>query len=336
MSTISAFVGQKYAFASGRTSVLRQSLVTQSDVDRMLGSHDLHSMEQILTELKFTNAIDQGITGSERILAALEQWVMQEVQNMVQGDKWFIFNILWVNGDAPLLAWALKRKLGLTNVESKEPMSGLHAFAKEDLLSLAETSVSDTLPKEFTSLATAVSALEEPTSIVLDTIAEKAVAAYRLGVAKKSGSSDIVRFVRTSIDLGNIRTALRLRKDDANALDSLIPGGFIAVRSLIGGKDGVKRGLAASDLSLKLGGDISEILGDPLRFERKAAELLADNIGRMWNVPLTVEPVFAFAAIALSHIALIRAIAIGKRSALSPQDIKLILPPFIPSSRFSS
>lgn len=336
MSTASAFVGQKYAFASGRTGVLRQSLITQSDVDRMLGSHDLRAMEQILTEVKFTNAIDQGVTGSDRILAALEQWVMQEVRNMVPPSVWFVFNILWVNGDAPLLAWALKKKLGLTAEESREPKSGLHAFSESDILALAETGSSDTLPKELVDLTKNVLALEAPSSRVIDTMTEKAVAKYRLAVAKKSGSRDIVRFVRTSIDLGNIRTALRLQKDDVHAADALLDGGFIKAATLTGGREHIARALRSSPLSLQMGGDVKDILGDPLRFERKAADLLANDIGRMWNVPLTVEPVFAFAAIALSHINLIRAIAIGKRSALSPQDIKLILPPFIPSSRFSA
>lgn len=336
MSTASAFIGQKYAFASGRTGVLRQSLVTQSDVDRLLGCHDLRALEAILTELKFTNEIDQGLTGTDHLLRALEEWVIAEVRMMVPEDKLPIFNILWVNGDAPLLAWLLKKSLGLAAAESAEPTSGLHAFDADALRSLVDTGTSDTLPQEFITLVADARTLTDLTADMVDTLVEKAVTSYRLSLAKMSGSKDILRYVRTSIDLSNIRTALRMHAAERTDPAPLLDGGTLRHDALLKGPKGILRGLASSDLSLRIGNNPADLLSDPLHFERKAADILADDIGRMWNVPLTVEPVFAFAAIALSHMNLIRVIAIGKRSALSPQDIKLILPPFIPASRFSS
>jgi vacuolar-type H+-ATPase subunit C/Vma6 len=336
MSTVSAFTGQHFAFASGRTGVLRQSLITQADIDRMLGSHDLPALEKILTELKFTDGIDQGVTGTERILQHLETWVVKEVEMMVPKEKLFIFNLLWVTGDAPLLAWLLKASRGLTAQESKEPSSGLHAFTSDDLKALVATGKSDRLPKEFLTLVTDVQKLQEPTARLIDTLTEKAVATFSLSLAKKSRSTDIVRFVRTSMDLRNIRTALRLQKENLTEDDAFFAGGILDPKELASSTERMRRAINSSDLALHLGKNLSETLGDPLLFERKAAEILANDIGRMWHVPLTVEPVFAFASIALSHIHLLRAIAIGKRSSLSPQDIKLILPPFIPASRFTS
>jgi len=54
----------------------------------------------------------------------------------------------------------------------------------------------------------------------------------------------------------------------------------------------------------------------------------------MWNIPLSIEPVFAFAALAQSQLALLRALIIGKRANLDPQTIKKMLPPFLSASHY--
>ena len=68
--------------------------------------------------------------------------------------------------------------------------------------------------------------------------------------------------------------------------------------------------------------------------ERMLSDIRAEDIGALWNEPLKLEPVFAFAATALTQLALLRALLIGKRAQLSPQEIKRLLPPFLTASHY--
>jgi vacuolar-type H+-ATPase subunit C/Vma6 len=163
------------------------------------------------------------------------------------------------------------------------------------------------------------------------------IADRQLHLAKESGSKDILQYVRHRIDLTNIRTAIRfISVGMADVSTSLIRGGLIPVASLGSTQENVRAAVARSPYYAILGADVFDLAKDAVVFERTAARITADDIGRMWNVPLTVEPAFAFAAIALAHIRIIRFIFIGKRNQLSPQEIKRVLPPFLPSTHYSA
>lgn len=329
MSSLSSVIGQHYAFAAGRSGVLKQLLVTAADVDRMLGSSDATAFSRVLTEVKFTNVISQGLASADDILPALEKWVRDEVGSMVPEEKQDIFGILWVDGDAPLLSWMLKKHYNLTLPDSVKPASGLHLWSEEELQQLIQHPRESHLPAEFIDLIHRIAALPEKRASVIDTAVDQAVAMYKLKLAKKSGSQHVLKFVKSSIDFTNIRTALR---GDHVATEQLLSGGKIDLSKAKNERD-IKVALDRTDV-MGMGTTQSSVLSDPIAFERAVADRQASAIADMWAVPMSVEPVFAFAAIALSHIALIRGIGIGKRAGLSPQDIKKVLPPFISASPF--
>jgi len=89
-----------------------------------------------------------------------------------------------------------------------------------------------------------------------------------------------------------------------------------------------------SSLSFTLTEDLLDLTDDPGALERELAKVLASDIAHMWNIPLSIEPVFAFAALALSHLRLLRVLLMGKRNGLSPQEIKKLLPPFVSASHY--
>jgi hypothetical protein len=331
MPSLSSTIGQHYAFASGRTGVLKQLLITSADVDRMLGSGDTAAFSRVLTEMRFTNVIGQGLSSSDDMLPALETWVRNEVLSMVPEEKQNIFGILWVDGDAPLLSWLLKKHYGLTLPDAEKPHSGLSLWSESELLELIHKPDASSLPQELHDLVTRCAALSEKRARDIDASTAQAIAAYKLRLAKLSGSKHIVSYVRQLFDFTNIRTALR---GDTIANDQILPGGALRIENARNHAE-VKSMIDQSGI-LGLGGVSTSVLEDPVVFERAVADSLASLIADMWSVPMSVEPVFAFAAIALSHIALIRGIGIGKRAGLSPQDIKKMLPPFIPSSAFRS
>lgn len=335
MTYLPAYVDQAFAFAHGRIGVLQLLLLSSSDVDRLLGSHDTREAEKILTELKLTTQINQSLSHEEEILDAVALWVKDEVTRMVPKSKKDVFSILWLVGDAPLLSYLLKKKRKLTSAISREPTSVVTAHDPAALRSLVETERDDHLPTKLVSFVKETLKKESLTPMDIDTRVAQFIADEQGALTKKSGSAGLRQFVQHGIDTLNIRTALRLL--DATPEERtrhLIRGGRIPTETFAG----TRAQIAYAIEEKGLGYDLADLIHDPdadgTALERALSDVLAEDISLLWNVPLSVEPLFAFAALTLSQLRLLRVLLIGKRSHLSPQEIKKMLPPFIPATHY--
>lgn len=336
MSAISPFTGQHFAYAYGRIGVLKQFLLVQSDVDRLLGCHNKREAEKILTELSLTSKIDQGITSWMEILNAVENWVYKETRQMCPPVKQPVMQILWLEADLPLISYLLKKHHRFTSSVSKEPQSNLSAYGKDALKELINEDKTGNLPDHLIGFInkTKLKKYEKPDQI--DTEVAQYIADLQLSLARASGSTHILNYVRHNIDLHNIRTALRfIKKENATGLSlHLTGGGTIPLSKLKASLADIVSAVDQSPISYDLGEKIRQGEEDRNIFERGCSDVIAEDIARMWNVPMSVEPLFAFAAITLNHLKLLRVILIGKSNELSPQDIKRIIPPFIPPSYY--
>ena len=253
MSTLKSLVGQHFAYAHGRTGVLQQLLLTQSDVDRLLGASGGKEVEQILIELKMTSIIDQGIQGGNEVLQAVASWVRQEVEQMSPESKKPIFNILWMEGDAPLLAYLLKDAKSLTSDISEEPVSGMTAYSPIALRALVREREEGTLPSHLISFVEEMLSTEGMDARMIDAKVAQYVASTSLSLARTSGSKHIREYVKHSIDLQNIRTALRLANEESEtSLLYLIEGGTIPAKELAGPLDKTLSAINRSDLGYSL------------------------------------------------------------------------------------
>jgi len=332
MSQFQSLVGQQFAYAYGRTGVLQQMLLNQSDVDRLLGSHGRKEVEKILTELRLTSKIDQGLSKGEAILQAVGAWVRGEVEQMSPESKKPVFHILWLSGDMALLSYLLKEKHGLTSAISSAPESPMTAYDPAALRALVRGE-KVALPSHLTAFVEEMRALASPSPEQIDARIAQFAAQLKLRLARMSGSPLIRRYVQHTIDLTNIRTALR-NYSEATLRASLLGGGEIAPDELLGSRAKVLAAINRSSLPYELAKSIEKLGEDPIALERTCASVLSQDIADMWNIPMSIEPLFAFAAIALSDIFLMRTVLIGKANDLAPQEIKKILPPFIPSTHF--
>ncbi|MBT3293261.1 hypothetical protein HN512_03000 [Candidatus Peregrinibacteria bacterium] len=335
MSNYSSLIGQDFAFAHGRIGTLQQRLLTQSDIDRLLGAQGSNIVEDIFTELKITDGIDQGIHDGDAILLAIEKWIRIEVEEMTPESKRDIFNIIWIDGDAPLLSFLLKKYHSFNSEISCEPESGISAFSPDKLRLLVEENIASDLPNTLVQFVQKIKGMNNPSPKKIDTSVAMFVASAKSKLAKSSKSKEILKFVQHSIDLNNIRTALRLLNEEAENPESfLLPGGLVPTKTLTESK----KSIASAAQQYGLSYDLSEALSkDELNLsdiEKKLIEIMAKDISSMWNVPLSIEPVFAFASIAILQLRLMRMILIGKRNTLSPQDIKKALPPFLSASHY--
>jgi hypothetical protein len=336
MSATASLIGQHFAFAHGRTGVLQQLLLSQSDIDRLLGAADGNATEQILIELKMTSIIDQGIQDGNAVLQAVAGWIRSEVEQMAPHSKQPTFTILWLEGDAPLLSFLLKEARGLTSGISTEPLSSLTAYDPNALRALVREGTEGLLPEHLVSFVKEMSTQQDLDARTIDTKVAQYIANTSLTLARTSGSKFIRTYVEHLIDLQNIRTALRLSEETkSSSLAYLLEGGTIAPSELAGPLENTKKAIGRSDLGYLLNDALNDT-EDKNALERTLSEVIASDIADMWNVPLSIEPTFAFAAIGISQLKLLRMILIGKRNGLSPQDIKKALPPFLSATHFVS
>ena len=142
-----------------------------------------------------------------------------------------------------------------------------------------------------------------------------------------------MQYVIHRIDLTNIRTAMRL-KSEVTDLSVFIKGGTLNLSKLTGDVNGIAKAIELSNLPFSLGEAVRKSGDDLSDLEVALSKVTANDIAHMWNIPMSIEPVFAFAALAESQVALLRALIIGKRAALDPQSIKKMLPPFISASHY--
>ena len=330
MPEFASLVGQNFAFASGRTGVLQQLLLTATDRDRLLGAKDLPEAEQILTELKMTNPIDQGLKKADEILNAVAEWVREEVEQMSPESKRPTFHILWLQEDAPLLSYLLKKHHGLTSEIAREPESGMTTYDPEQLYGLLEGNPGQ-LPEHLVSFVREMKEKKDLTPEAVDAEVSQYVTDLQLKLARASGSALIAKYVVNRIDLTNIRTALRVdSKQSTVNRSALLSGGLLNLEKAIGDADAVAKLIEMSSLPNAIA-DAIRSEGD---LELALAKVTADDIAHLWNVPLSIETLFAFAALSSSQLKLLRALTIGKRAGLSPQEIKQMLPPFLSASHY--
>ncbi len=327
MSAVQSLIGQHFAYASGRTGVLQQLLLTASDRDRLLGAADLKEAEAIMTELKITSPIDQGLEKSDEILQAIGAWVRKEVDTMAPASKRPAFHILWLEEDAPMLSYLLKEHHGLTSAVSTQPQSGMTAYGTDALKALVQEGTTGSLPTHLIDIVKKVKAMSDATPLSIDSAVAQYIATVQLSLARASGSHALKKYVQHKIDLNNIRTALRQS-------DDLIVGGSLPLAALTKDVPSLLGAIDRSSLPYELSEGIRKAADDANALEHALSKVIADDIAHMWNIPLSIEPVFAFAALALSQMRLLRVLLIGKRANMSPQEIKLMLPPFLSASHY--
>ncbi|MBT3834967.1 hypothetical protein HOF56_01845 [Candidatus Peribacteria bacterium] len=73
----------------------------------------------------------------------------------------------------------------------------------------------------------------------------------------------------------------------------------------------------------------SESEKDAISFEQEAIESVRSSLDEMRTMFLGPEPIFAYAARAMSHLALLRVLLTGKVNSLEIQEIKSLLPPIL-------
>jgi vacuolar-type H+-ATPase subunit C/Vma6 len=324
-----------FGFAYGRLGVLQQMLVSQVDVDRLLGTHDVKECERAIRELDFTQDIDKE---SETLLQEVALWVQDEVSKMTNDKDRAVFHILWLQEYAPTLMYVLKKHMGLIAEDVQAPPALFEAYKQSDIVKFLEKRNIGSLPKQIEALYQHVQDDQKeyeqndlPKAI--DQRVAQFIADTQAMLAKKSGSTLLIDYVTHQIDQQNIRTASRAVKAGDSHVSQFLTGGSVQPKNWA---NATEESLPNIITRSSVGMQVDNALSSPIELEKQLAENTASDIAKMWNVPLSIEPVFAFAALVLNHLRVLRVMLIGKRNGMSPQEVKAMLPPFIKPTHYVS
>ncbi len=322
-----------HAYGHGRVGVLQEYLLTQAEVERMVAAKDADELARIITELKLSSQVEYN-NNPHRFINNIERWLKTEVESMVSEKERDVFNILWIKDDASLLAYLLKKHHNFTSDISTEPHVGATAFDPDDLRTIVNGGDAPALPE---SLRTFIRTMRTDTTLTpqqIDTKVAQFVAHEQIALAKK-GSDAILLYVAHHIDLQNIRTARRLRKDE-HPMDHLLSGGEISVSRYSLDPARLADLVRGSHLGSALADSIQTSEDSSIVLERGLAKAIAFDLSRMRSNALTIDPIFAFAAITQSQLKLLRTILVGKSAHLTKEELQRLLPPFLSASPFVS
>lgn len=332
----SSTFGQHYSYGYGRVGVLQQELLTPQDVDRLLASRNEEDLVKSLMELKLSMHVDY-TADTHRFIESLERWLAHEVRTMAPADRRDVFDILWFKGDSPLLAYLLKRHHSLTSAISAEPMAGATAYDPADLRGLVEQDKPAMLPGDLIAFVRRVKNMATVSPQEIDTLVAQFMVDQQLALAAKSGSKPIQLYVAHHIDLLNIRTARRLKERDAST-EHLLKGGEIDITSFSLDPARLASLVRGSSLPSSVADAVAystDSMDSSVELERGLAMAIAHDIALMRDYVLSIEPIFAFAAVALSQLKLLRTIIIGKSTHLPNDEIRKLLPPYLSTSPFA-
>ncbi len=328
--------GNDFAYATGRVGVLQQRLMSASDVDRLLGTHDDRELKQAIGEMKFTSVVAGDMESTDELIARMELWLHHELEEMLPDNFRETLGILWLKEDAPLIASLLKQHFGFT----KNPLTtGVQSPSSHDPELLRQLIIEHkqhhTLPEHLTLFVQRQKMKEHVTPALIDASVARYVARTQTELAAASGSALLQQYVKHQIDLQNIRIARRLRdSDDPSKI--FLPGGEVKPELLLGDRRKTTAALRGTSLHFAFT-EAFETAGDSsIAVERSLMKALAHDVALMRGNILGLESAFAYAIIALSQLRILRTILIGKRASLSNAEIRDMLPPFLSTSPYES
>lgn len=322
--------GSDFAYGYGRVGVLQQQLLHKADVDRLLGSHNDAQLHQILSEIPFTSVV-MPLEQLEHFTVEMEKWLKRELAKLAPEGKAGVFEILWLREDLPVIAHLLKEYHGQTSGLTAPAEGTVTSYPYQMLHAQIFESGHRELPEDIAHFLEEMKARKNIRPDQIDHDVAVFIARKQLELAKESHSGLILRYVKHTIDLQNIRTARRVRPGQ-DTTDLFIEGGEIDPRRITTNVREIAMLIHSSTLPSTIADHMAAGDDSALVLERSLNKGLAHDIAQMRSVPLSVEPIFAYGVMALSQILMIRTVLMGKSAGMTAAEISTMLPPVFSTS----
>jgi vacuolar-type H+-ATPase subunit C/Vma6 len=171
-------LGQHFAYAIGRLGVLNDQLLTQTDIDRLLGAPSGAEAVKMLRDIAFVASPEINEPFLET-LDATTRLLKENIEKMAPSEKHSLFHILWIEGDRALISYSLKKKHGFTSGIAVEPEPPVTVWSKETW----ENKFPELLEAGFSS------------PMEIDALVATVIHTYQSSLAQHSGSRLIQQYV---------------------------------------------------------------------------------------------------------------------------------------------
>lgn len=320
-----------YIQAVTRTRVLETRLLSRATIDRMVDAKDMEEVIRILGETEYANAIE-GITRPEEyenILSSELKRVYNMMYEITKDDT--VVDLLALSYDYHNLKVLVKEQALQKDLDDLYIPIGTTDFEKLKADYLADN-FRDMDPKFSEALDSVVKDFEttkDPQRI--DLILDKYYFNHFYELAKELEVPLFINYVKDLIDLVNIRTLIRLKKQDKDMnflKDALLPNGNIDIGDIVlalnDSIDVIINKFKSRDIgpSLRKGLESYQETGRLSEFEIQMDDYLMSLNKDSKYVNFGPEPIFSYIIAKETEIKILRIIMVSKLNKLSPDAIR--------------
>ncbi len=311
-----------YLSISARIRAMETRLLTRERLDRMIDARDDGEAMKLLAECGYNDA-----AGLDEALAQARAETFQDISAAVPDPRLaevFQLKYDYHNAKAILKARAVgadPERLLLAGGRYA-PAELLEGVRREDLRGVAE-------PFRL-AVERAKSVLEEERDPQkADLILDRACYAEMAGLAKELDSEFLQGYVRLSVDVANLRAAVRVHRMDRDAdflRQVLLPGGNVSEQAILSARgDALDEPFRAGALgqAAALGAAAARPGGGPLTaFERECDNALTAYLAAARRVPFGEQAVIGYLYAREQELTAIRAVFAGRAAGLDGDTIR--------------
>ncbi len=313
-----------YLFASSRIRTLEKGLLTRERVDRMLEARTLDECVKVLQECDYGLEQEAAAGGYEELLAQEQLKNLALLQSLAAGISPLFRN----QYDYLNVKILLKAEFMGTEDAVLSPLGNIPV--KKLKTALSERNFSELSPIMREAAARAIEAFGKTGDPqLIDLILDKACFEDIRQTAKETGNSFTQGYVTREIDLANLKTFVRLKRQGGKIelfRQAFIPGGQLEINRFLAhfgdDWDSLSQVLAFTEYKNILE-DVLPLLvaGDLGAFEKALDDYRIAQLKKAKLIAFGLEPLVAFMAAKENDIKTARIILTGKAAGLPSERI---------------
>lgn len=316
-----------YLAISTRVHAMENKLLTRDRMERMIDAKEDSDALKILEECGYPDACQIGLRGLEGMLAAQRGEVFQDIRDSVpEGSLVEVFQLKYDYHNAKVLvkgtAVGIEPTRLLLSGGRYEPGVLLEQWRAEELSSCTE------LYRDAVVRAKQIlTETKDPQQA--DLVLDQAQYREMEQLAHESGSTFLKEYVRLSVDVANLRTAVRcarMEKGGEFLVQVLLPGGNISEQAIAAVRgEGLKELFQYGSLSeaAAVGAELAKSGGGSLtEFEKLCDDALTEYIAQAKNIPFGEQTVLGYLYAKEAELTAVRTILAGRMAGLDGDTIR--------------
>lgn len=316
-----------YIFLSTRVKAMERGLLTKDRIEQMLDAHTTEEASKVLVECGYSEMTEMTSSELDRVLSEQQKKIMADLGSSAP-NKYIVtlFKLRYDYHNAKVLV----KTQALETEQDQLLMGGgrydrqrlAEDFRREDLLAY-----SDPFRRGIARAREILGSTGDPQ--LADFVLDRAYFEELSALAKESDSPFLQGYVALSIDVANLRSAVRasrLNKGTEFLNQVLVPGGTVSVRTLTGARGEELGNLfhtsRLAQAAVEGAAKSAPNSGALTEFERLCDDAVMEYFSDGRRIPFGVEPISGYLYARESEATIIRIIMTGRMAGLDRETIR--------------